>query len=52
MTRAADLAKAMLTANEEPNGRDIGQAVGGEQPEPAMEPFRPFPVDALPAPIA
>ena len=52
MTRTADLAKAMLDANEELNERNIGQADGSERPEPQMEPFRPFPVDALPVSIA
>jgi hypothetical protein len=42
----------MLTANEELNGCDIAQADGGERSKPVIEPRRPFPVDALPAPIA
>ncbi len=52
MTRSADLAKALLGANEQLSERDIGQADGGESPKPLTKPFRPFPVDALPASIA
>ena len=44
--RAADIARELIEATA-PAPRPAN-----ERPEPVMEPYRPFPVDALPAPIA